>query len=75
MSRGGEVRRSAVLKALIHMRSIPVVPGGKYLFFQLGLAQKAAFACGSMVLYVYGVFFFHPAGQKEHTKLAADSNE
>jgi hypothetical protein len=30
--------------------------------------QKAAFACGSMVFYVYCMFFFAPQGEKEHTK-------
>src|SRR5258705_11869215 len=30
----------------------------------LRLTQKAACACGSMVLYVFGSFFFHPAGEK-----------
>jgi hypothetical protein len=32
----------------------------------IGLTQKAAFACGSKVLYVYGVSFFAPQGEKGH---------
>jgi len=35
------------------------------LFFTiLGSTQKAAFACGSMAPYVYGVFFFALRGEK-----------
>jgi hypothetical protein len=31
----------------------------------LALAQKVAFACGSMVLYVFYLFFFTRPGEKE----------
>jgi hypothetical protein len=30
----------------------------------LGLTQKTAFVCGSIVLYVYGVLFFALQGEK-----------
>jgi hypothetical protein len=34
----------------------------------LALTPKAVLACGSMVLYVYGVVFFRPAGRERHTR-------
>jgi hypothetical protein len=34
----------------------------------IGLMQKAAFACGNMVLYLFCMSFFRPLGEKRHTK-------
>jgi hypothetical protein len=34
--------------------------------YVMGIAQKAAFACGSTVLYIFGRFFFRPAGRKKN---------
>jgi hypothetical protein len=35
---------------------------------KLGLMQKASLACGSMVLYLFCLFFFARPGEKEQTK-------
>jgi hypothetical protein len=32
------------------------------------ICAKGGFSCGSMVLNVYGVFFFRPAGRKKNTQ-------
>jgi hypothetical protein len=48
---------------LLHFTEL-VVRSGTFLLFVLGLTQKDAFACGSMVLFISVCSFFTLQGEK-----------